>query len=203
MRFSHNPFEHLLSKLVAGGLSAGIVLAWWPAFFSHDSIASWCWRGLIWTLLFELLLGALSPLENAAKNSRIAASANIWLSAKLSGVRNLVPSSPAASGGVLVAAAIALPAGLIISGSSKVQQPSQTKSVHITQTRKIVEPVKVVKVTKVVREPAAAAQPASPAVITKVVHVRTPAKTVVKPTPKPTTTQPVIIPEAPTSPIAP
>ena len=201
MRFTHNPFEHLLSKLVAGGLSAGIVLAWWPAFFSHDSIASWCWRGLIWTLLFELLLGALSPLENAAKSSRAAVSANAFLSSRLRRVRNLVPRSPAASGGVLVAAAIALPAGLIISGSREVQQPSETQSVNITQNRKIIKPVKVVKVTKVVSGPAA--QPAASSIITKVVRVKAPAKTVAKPTPKPVTPQPVVPPEAPAVPIVP
>jgi hypothetical protein len=56
---------NLLGKLIAGGLSAAVILVWWPAFFPSDSIDSWLARGVVWTLAFELVTHALSPLEDA------------------------------------------------------------------------------------------------------------------------------------------
>src|ERR671937_2276410 len=64
--------EHLFSKLIAGGLSAGVVLLWWPHFFPHDSAGAWVARGIAWTLLAEVLVVAVSPLEHALR-ARVAA----------------------------------------------------------------------------------------------------------------------------------
>jgi len=54
----------------AGGLSAGVVLLWWPMFFATDSVHD-CGsgRGIVWTLAFELLLVAFSPFELALWNT--------------------------------------------------------------------------------------------------------------------------------------
>jgi hypothetical protein len=151
VRSKHNPFEHLLSKLLAGGLSAGLVLVWWPTFFSHEGIASWVWRGLTWTLLFELLLGALTPLESALFNSHWARKLRSKMKPQLTRMRGFFPSHPMASGALLAASAIALPAGLIISGSDHIKPVQAAKIIKVTNT-KVVKPVKVVKVTKVVKE---------------------------------------------------
>jgi hypothetical protein len=53
----------LVSKVLAGGLSAGIFLLWWPV---HVPAAGPEWliaRGLLWTLAFEILLLCFCPLE--------------------------------------------------------------------------------------------------------------------------------------------
>jgi hypothetical protein len=56
--------KHLASKLLAGGLSAGIVLIWWP---SHYPTTGWEWltaRGVVATLGFELMLLAFADVED-------------------------------------------------------------------------------------------------------------------------------------------
>jgi hypothetical protein len=58
--------REFLSKSIAGGLSAGVVLLWWPVIFDRvNTITSWFVRGVAWTILFELLLVALIPFERA------------------------------------------------------------------------------------------------------------------------------------------
>lgn len=151
MPSKHNPFEHLLSKLLAGGLSAGLVLAWWPALFDSEGVISWVWRGLAWTLLFELMLGALAPLEMALKQHPRTIKAKHFLARLFRpALLRLPSSSPLASAALLAVGAIALPVGLMVSRSDQVKQPRPTKLVKLTE-RKVVKPVKVVKVTKVVK----------------------------------------------------
>ena len=58
--------REFLSKSIAAGLSTGVVLLWWPVLFDRvDSVTSWFARGVTWTVLFELLLFALIPFEQA------------------------------------------------------------------------------------------------------------------------------------------
>ena len=58
--------REFLSKSIAGGLSAGVVLLWWPVLFAEvDTVTSWFVRGVAWTVCFELLLVALIPFERA------------------------------------------------------------------------------------------------------------------------------------------
>ena len=58
--------REFLSKSIAGGLSAGVVLLWWPVLFDDvDTVTSWLARGVAWTLCFELLLLAFVPFERA------------------------------------------------------------------------------------------------------------------------------------------
>jgi hypothetical protein len=63
--------RELLSKSIAGGLSAGVVLLWWPVLFDQvDTITAWFVRGVAWTVCFELLLFALIPFERALWETR-------------------------------------------------------------------------------------------------------------------------------------
>ena len=69
--------REFLSKSIAGGLSAGVVLLWWPVLFEEvDTVTSWFVRGVAWTVCFELLLVALIPFERAlwetARGERIS-----------------------------------------------------------------------------------------------------------------------------------
>src|SRR4029079_5803795 len=58
--------REFLSKSIAAGLSTGVVLLWWPVLFDRvDSVTSWFARGGGWNVLFELLLFALIPFEQA------------------------------------------------------------------------------------------------------------------------------------------
>jgi hypothetical protein len=55
----------LFSKVLAGGLSAGIFLLWWPAHVTTTG-SEWLFvRGILWSLVFEILLLAFNPLEKA------------------------------------------------------------------------------------------------------------------------------------------
>jgi hypothetical protein len=55
----------LVSKVLAGGLSAGIFLLWWPAHVTAQGNEWLFVRGILWSLAFELLLLAYKPLEAA------------------------------------------------------------------------------------------------------------------------------------------
>ncbi len=55
----------LIPKVLAGGLSAGIFLLWWPAHVTATG-SEWLFvRGILWSLAFEILLLAYSPVEKA------------------------------------------------------------------------------------------------------------------------------------------
>ncbi len=55
----------LIPKVLAGGLSAGIFLLWWPAHVTATG-GEWLFvRGILWSLAFEVLLLAYSPVEKA------------------------------------------------------------------------------------------------------------------------------------------
>jgi hypothetical protein len=55
----------LFSKVLAGGVSAGIFLLWWPAHVTAQG-GEWLFiRGILWSLAFEILMLAYSPLETA------------------------------------------------------------------------------------------------------------------------------------------
>src|SRR3954470_2649616 len=104
--------EHLLSKLVAGGLSAGVVLLWWPRFFPHDSAGTWVARGIAWTLLAEILVVAVSPLEHVLR-------ARVGALRPIGHVRSFFSSSSrlrAYFARALAAVAVSLPLMLIATG---------------------------------------------------------------------------------------
>jgi len=55
----------LVSKLLAGGLSAGVFLLWWPSSFPVEGLEWLVLRGVLRTLCFEVLLLAFVPLATA------------------------------------------------------------------------------------------------------------------------------------------
>jgi hypothetical protein len=136
--------REFLSKSIAGGLSAGVVLLWWPLLFSEvDSVTSWLVRGAAWTVLFEMLLVALVPFERAlwettggerissrigAAGSRLHAGSRRRRMSRLSAVATM---------------ALAVPVVLLVAGLAKhAPAPAEAKAAT---------PVKVVRVTKVVK----------------------------------------------------
>jgi hypothetical protein len=136
--------REFLSKSIAGGLSAGVVLLWWPVLFDDvDTVTSWFVRGVAWTLCFELLLIALVPFERAlwetAHGERIARSVGS------AGLR-LHSGSPRRRIGRLSAVAslaLAVPMVLVLAGLNE-HLPARAEA-------QPVRPIKVVRVTKVVR----------------------------------------------------
>jgi hypothetical protein len=127
--------DHLLSKLIAGGLSAGVVLLWWPHVVTHDSAVSWVARGIAWTLLAEILVLALSPVELVLR-SRLAPLAPAGL------LRRLGARSQQLSYVVLAAVAVGLPLTLLVAG-----KPATPKRVtKVTRVVKVVKPVPVKRI---------------------------------------------------------
>jgi hypothetical protein len=136
--------REFLSKSIAGGLSAGVVLLWWPVLFDDvDTVTSWFVRGVAWTLCFELLLIALIPFERAlwetARGERVARTVGNAGSRLHSG-------SPRRRIGRLSAVAsfaLAVPVVLVLAGLNE-HLPARAEA-------QPVRPIKVVRVTKVVR----------------------------------------------------
>ncbi len=136
--------REFLSKSIAGGLSAGVVLLWWPVLFEDvDTVTSWFVRGVAWTLCFELLLIALIPFERAlwetAHGERIARRVG-------SAGSRLHSGSPRRRIGRLSAVAsfaLAVPVVLVLAGLNE-HLPARAEA-------QPVRPIKVVRVTKVVR----------------------------------------------------
>ena len=136
--------REFLSKSIAGGLSAGVVLLWWPVLFEEaDSLTSWLVRGAAWTVCFELLLIALVPFERAlwetSRGERISSKVGAAGSRLHAGShrRRLGQLS------LMATAAVAVPLVLLIAGLQE-QTPASAEA-------KVVRPVKVVRVTKVVK----------------------------------------------------
>ena len=136
--------REFLSKSIAGGLSAGVVLLWWPLLFDDvDTVTSWFVRGVAWTLCFELLLIALIPFERAlwetAHGERIARRVGSAGSRLHSGTprRRIGRLSAVAS------FALAVPVVLVLAGLNE-HLPARAEA-------QPVRPIKVVRVTKVVR----------------------------------------------------
>jgi hypothetical protein len=165
--------EHLFSKLIAGGLSAGVVLLWWPHLFPHDTAGGWVARGIAWTLLMEVLVVAVSPLEHALR-ARASAFGPVGRARSFfSGTSRL--RAWFALG--LAAAAVAVPLMLIATGHpAAADTPKPPQVTKVTRVVKVVKQVKVKKI--VVRE---AAPPATyPPAITPA-PVATPVPVATKP----------------------
>jgi hypothetical protein len=136
--------REFLSKSIAGGLSAGVVLLWWPVLFEDvDTVTSWFVRGVAWTLCFELLLVALVPFERAlwetAHGERIARRVGNAGSRLHSGShrRRIGRLSAVAT------MALAVPVVLVVAGLGE-QAPARAEAPPV-------RPISVVRVTKVVR----------------------------------------------------
>ncbi len=136
--------REFLSKSIAGGLSAGVVLLWWPVLFSEiDSVTSWLIRGAAWTVLFEVLLVALVPFERAlwetTGGERISSRIGAAGSRLHAGSRRRRMGRLSA----LATVALAVPVALLVAGLGRhASAPAEAKAAA---------PVKVVRVTKVVK----------------------------------------------------
>lgn len=145
--------RQLGSKLLAGGLSAGVVLLWWPLFFPTDSVATWLGRGIVWTLSFELLLVALSPFELALWNTTRGERISQRVASKRSLLDHESPKRRLGRRAALALGALALPLALIGLGVSKHIPTSHAatppKVTQVTRVVRVVKPVRVERVVKV------------------------------------------------------
>jgi hypothetical protein len=161
--------REFLSKSIAGGLSAGVVLLWWPVLFDEvDTVTSWFVRGVAWTVCFELLLFALIPFERALWDTQRAERIVQRVGSAGSRLDSGSPRRRIGRVSVVAGVALAIPVALLVAGLHK-QLPVRAEAA-------VVRPIKVVRVTKVVRpkvvrpvtvqrvvEQAPAPQPAAPA----------------------------------------
>jgi hypothetical protein len=136
--------REFLSKSIAGGLSAGVVLLWWPVLFEDvDTVTSWFVRGVAWTLCFELLLVALVPFERAlwetTRGERLARRVGDAGSRLHSGP----PRSRIRRVSAVASLALAIPVVLVLAGLSE-HVPARAEAPKV-------RPIDVVRVTKVVR----------------------------------------------------
>lgn len=207
--------RQLGSKLLAGGLSAGVVLLWWPLFFPTQSVTTWLGRGIIWTLVFELLLVTLTPFELALWSTHRGERLSQRFEAKRALLDHHSPTRRMGRRAALAVLALTLPFALIALGVAR-HIPSgpptpAAKIMRVTRVVRVVKPVRVERVVRIrtvseqvpVTASAPSAYPSPAAEVHKVVkrhpattkHVasRTPTKTVPA-TPKtqtePTTTAP-------------
>jgi hypothetical protein len=101
----------LLSKIVAGGLSAAVFLIWWPQQFPGDDLQHLALRGLLWTLAFEVLCLTFAPLEREATR-RIRA--RMDRRRETVTVRLAAVPAPARTGGAVVLATFGIAAPLAL-----------------------------------------------------------------------------------------
>ena len=158
-----------LSKSIAGGLSAGVVLLWWPALFAEvDTVTSWFVRGVAWTVCFELLLVALIPFERALwettrgeRITRTVGSASVRLHAGTPR-RRMSRLSAVATGALAIPVAL-LVAGLHNQGPASAEAPT-TRPIKVVRVTKVVRPVTVKRIVEQtpVQQPYAPAAPQAP-----------------------------------------
>jgi hypothetical protein len=136
--------REFLSKSIAGGLSAGVVLLWWPVLFEEvDTVTSWFVRGVAWTVCFELLLFALLPFERALWETTHGERVTRRLGSAGSRLHSGSPRGRMGRLSAVATAAVAVPVGLLVAGLHE-QAPARAEAPAAS-------PIKVVRVTKVVR----------------------------------------------------
>jgi hypothetical protein len=149
--------RQLTSKSLAAGLSAGVVLLWWPLLFGTDTVGSWLARGVTWTVCYELLVHALAPFEAALW----ATSGGERLRRRLKSGLSISAGRRMRGAGAVAAVAIATPATLLAvglhEGGAKAPTSDRTKVVRVTR---VVRPVTVKRVVRRVEAPAPAAEAA-------------------------------------------
>jgi hypothetical protein len=157
--------RQLGSKLLAGGLSAGVVLLWWPQFFHTDTVTSWLGRGVVWTLSFELLLHALTPFELALWTTEPGERLTQRVAAARGILEHPSPRRRMGRRAAVAVVALALPLTLIGAGIHShipVGHTGGTKVTNVTRVFRVVRPVEVRRVvkTRMVRQevPVAVAQ---------------------------------------------
>jgi hypothetical protein len=152
----------LFSKIVAGGLSAGVFLLWWPRHFPDQGLEWLVLRGVLWTLSFELLHVAIAPLERKALGP-----ATQWLTAR----------RPRRAGWVYASAALALLVPLALLTDVE-PRPAAASAKPKVIKQVIVKRQRIVKREVVVQQvpsPAPAPRVPDPVVIVKKVQAPRPA----------------------------
>jgi hypothetical protein len=216
--------KHLTSKLLAGGLTAGVVLIWWPTQFPTTGIEALVARGILATLGFELMLLAFAGVEDRAI-ARLARR-----SSRVARLRERAATAPrqARTGFVLAAGGVALVVPVLALASSggprvplaqaaaptQVVQPVRERVVRrVVVKRRVIHDEVVVAAPATPSAPVASARPASAAAATRPTPAarkpardatRTQAKPIApaqKADPAPATTTPV--PATTTAPAAP
>jgi hypothetical protein len=146
----------LVSKVLAGGLSAAIFLLWWPAHVPAEGPEWLAVRGLLWTLAFEILLLSFCPLERA-----VAATVR-------SRRAGAVGPRPFARALALAVAGVAIPAALVGGTGGELGAPARAAAAapaKVIVKRAIVRREVVVRrVNHVVRVPVASTP--APATVT-------------------------------------
>ena len=171
----------LIPKVLAGGLSAGIFLLWWPAHVTATG-SEWLFvRGILWSLAFEILLAAYSPVEKAVVGAVRAREP------RRLGTRRVAR--------VLTFAAVAVAVPLVMLAGSRPPNaaPARAAAPKVIVKREIVKREVVVRrVSRVVRVPGptvTTTAPTAPATTTPVRSATTSAKKTTKaPTAARTTT---------------
>jgi hypothetical protein len=136
--------REFLSKSIAGGLSAGVVLLWWPVLFDRvDSVTSWFVRGAAWTVLFEVLLIGLIPFERALWETPGGEAVSDRLGAARSRLHSGSQRRRLSRLSALASAAILVPVVLLVTGLHQTPANADTSSAQ--------RPIKIVRVTKVVK----------------------------------------------------
>jgi hypothetical protein len=150
--------RELLSKIIAGGLSAAVILLWWPRFFPADDATSWLVRGVVWTLSFEVLMHALAPLERALWDTR--AGSRVRAGASKAGDRLGSPRRSLRGSAMVACSALAVPLALLTFAPSPPVKTAQTAPVrHVTEVKRIVKVERrQVRVAKIVPVPGTAPQ---------------------------------------------
>jgi hypothetical protein len=136
--------REFLSKSIAAGLSTGVVLLWWPVIFERvDSVSSWFARGVAWTVLFEVMLFALTPFERALWETPGGERVSTRVGAAHSRLHAGSRPRRLSRLGAVASAAVVVPGVLLVTGLHQVPASAQTNPMR--------QPVKVVHVTKIVR----------------------------------------------------
>ena len=104
-------FDSIVSKIAAGGLSAGVFLFWWPEHVPGDDLMHLVARGLLWTLTFEMLLIAFAPLERQVR-ARLHRRTEVRRTIVLD--RLSAAPAPARTGGAVALAALGLAGPLVL-----------------------------------------------------------------------------------------
>jgi hypothetical protein len=144
--------RELCSKLLAGALSAGVILLWWPTIFPVDTVISWVARGLAWTLLFELLVLAIMPFERSLwgtdRGRRLETKV---LAAAKSRISHDDPRRHLGRQGAVAMTALAVPLvalGAGVSNHLPLHTAKAAAPVHVTRVVKVVKRVQVRRVVK-------------------------------------------------------
>src|SRR5947207_8131764 len=121
-------------------------------FFPTDSVTTWLGRGIVWTLVFELLLLALSPFELALWNTHRGERITQKVEAKRALLDHESAKRRIGRRAALAISALALPLALIVVGvSSHIPTGHAATPPNVTQVTRVVRVVKPVRVQRVVK----------------------------------------------------